>query len=467
MSDPIPQSEGWSALLKSPHASRLATLALAIWLHAANSMLTATTLPSAVEEIGGLNLMHWAFALYLAGSIAAGASINLFGARLGITRTLQACALIYALGCLVCALAPSMPILLGGRVLQGLGGGGLVGMVYVCQAQFFPNHLVPRVVAAMSLIWMLAAFAGPTIGGLFASFGIWRYAFWAFGFQAGLLIVAVHYLIADENTSPANTSTGIPVIRLLALSLAILSMSASGIRFDPVQSPLYLGFGIACLYGFIIRDLGAADNRMLPMAIRDLAHPVSNGIAATFFLCLSIMSFVIYGPLLLIRMYGLSPLEAGLVVMLESLAWGMAALVFSSAPAHRERAIIRTGSALVTVGLVAMALALPSGDLMMVIVCSVISSGGMGMMWGFVIRQVVVAAPPPDQDRTSTLLPITQQVGFALGAALSGLFANGFGLNEDMTSAEMQRVAFWLFAGFLPLGLVGNLFTWRFTHKRY
>ncbi len=47
----------WSEILTRDYASKLATLSLAIWLHASNSMLTATTMPSAVEDIGGLNLI--------------------------------------------------------------------------------------------------------------------------------------------------------------------------------------------------------------------------------------------------------------------------------------------------------------------------------------------------------------------------------------------------------------------------
>jgi len=60
-----PQAETgarWSEILTREYASKLATLALAIWLHASNSMLTATTMPSAVEDIGGLNLISWTFA---------------------------------------------------------------------------------------------------------------------------------------------------------------------------------------------------------------------------------------------------------------------------------------------------------------------------------------------------------------------------------------------------------------------
>ena len=71
------QGAGWRDLLTREYMPRLVTMALALWLHASNSMLTATTMPSAVDEIGGLEWISWAFALYLAGSISAAATMSL------------------------------------------------------------------------------------------------------------------------------------------------------------------------------------------------------------------------------------------------------------------------------------------------------------------------------------------------------------------------------------------------------
>ena len=62
---------GWREVLTRKHLPRLLVLCLAVWLHAANTMLAATTLPEAVGDIGGLRLISWAFALYLMGSIVA------------------------------------------------------------------------------------------------------------------------------------------------------------------------------------------------------------------------------------------------------------------------------------------------------------------------------------------------------------------------------------------------------------
>ena len=51
----------WNELIRREHLPKLVTLCMAVWLHATNSMLTATTMPSAVDEIGGLHLISWAF----------------------------------------------------------------------------------------------------------------------------------------------------------------------------------------------------------------------------------------------------------------------------------------------------------------------------------------------------------------------------------------------------------------------
>ena len=81
----------------------------------------------------------------------------------------------------------------------------------------------------------------------------------------------------------------------------------------------------------------------------------------------------------------------------------------------------------------------------------------------FFIKRIIAAAGSADKDRTASLIPITQQTGFALGAALSGLIANSLGLNQEPTAQEIKLIAFWLFAGFVPLAFLGNIMAWRFV----
>jgi len=453
----------WSEILTREYASKLATLALAIWLHASNSMLTATTMPSAVEDIGGLNLISWTFALYLMGSIISGASVSLLVNKSGIRATMIRAAMVYAAGCVVCAMAPTMPVVLVGRVLQGLGGGGLVALVYISQDRFFPNRFVPKIVACISTVWMISAFSGPVIGGAFATLGIWRFAYWAFAMQAVLLMLAIRVLLAAETTNLDIRAERIPIVRLMFLAAAILSISMAGAKFDQLLSPVLIVMGCLSLIFFVFRDKTAKASRMLPLEATDLSHSIGNGILTTLLLTLCIMSFLVYGPFVLMKLYGMTPLTAGFIVMLETLAWGSAAIIFSGTDPGNEPQMIRIGSALVVVGLVGMAWVLPHGPIWAIVLVVIISNGGFGMMWGFIIKRIIGAASTVEKDRAASLLPITQQTGFALGAALSGLIANSLGVSEQMDDEGLRTVAFWLFAGFIPVALIGNITAWRFV----
>jgi predicted MFS family arabinose efflux permease len=250
------------------------------------------------------------------------------------------------------------------------------------------------------------------------------------------------------------------------LSAAILLVSISGAWYHPWLSPMLIGLGCLALLLFVLRDRQAKHGRMLPAEVADFSHAIGNGIVGTLLLCISIMSFLVYGPLILIELYGLTPLQAGFIVLLESLAWGSAAIIFSGVRHETEPRLIRIGAFTVLLGLVAMAIVFPRGWLWAVVFAVVLLNGGFGMMWGFIIKRIIAAAAPDDRDRTASLLPITQQTGFALGAALSGLIANRLGIGDTSGLAEIRLVAVWMFAGFVPLAIIGNLMLWRFVSRR-
>ena len=302
-------------------------------------------MPEAVGDIGGLRLISWAFSLYLMGSIVAATAVSAYVASAGLRRTMLVSTLVYTLGCAVCAAAPAMPVLLAGRTVQGLGGGALVALVFITQDRFFPNRLVPRIVACLSLVWTASALCGPLIGGAFAAAGLWRFAFWSFALQGVVLAALVHPLLARAGPDSALQARQIPLARLAFVAGAILAISLAGAVGSAAAAGVLVLVGCMCLWLFTARDCAAPRrSRLLPGHASDLAHPVGCGIATTFILGLCMMSFCVYGPILLIRLYDLTPLEAGFVVVTESLGWGAGAFFLSGlAPAHESR-LIRLGS---------------------------------------------------------------------------------------------------------------------------
>ena len=118
-------------------------------------------------------------------------------------------------------------------------------------------------------------------------------------------------------------------------------VSLSGSHYHPVGSPILVGLGCLMMFMFVLRDVSASRSRMLPRQVTDFSHAIGSGILATFLLCLSIMSFIVYGPFILIELYGLTPLQAGLVILVESLAWGCAAILFSGTRLNAEPRLLQ------------------------------------------------------------------------------------------------------------------------------
>ena len=268
---------GWRELKAGGQLPIFAVLLLGIWLHAASSMLAATTLPRAVEEIGGTALVGWAFSLYQLGSILAGAATGLFVARFGLRQAFLLAGGLFGAGCVISALAVDMPMMLGGRLLQGLGGGWMLALSYVALKQLFPNYLVPRLIGVISAVWSVSAFSGPLVGGTFSTFGLWRLAFWAFAIQAGVFVGAVLLLIGRDARGDGGAHPGVPVGRLVVLAGAVLMMSSAGAHVHLVTSPILFLGSLGMLWWFFQLDGRVSSGQMFPSRPFNLGTPVGAG----------------------------------------------------------------------------------------------------------------------------------------------------------------------------------------------
>src|ERR1700679_1054243 len=114
---------GWGDLFAGGRGARLAVICLGVWLNAADSLVTATIMPTVGRELGGFVYFSWATAAYMAGAILSGATAARLSARMGSRTAMVAAGLLTAVGCAVSALAPTMLWLVVGRAIQGVGAG--------------------------------------------------------------------------------------------------------------------------------------------------------------------------------------------------------------------------------------------------------------------------------------------------------------------------------------------------------
>ncbi|WP_281019979.1 MFS transporter [Minwuia sp. IMCC3060] len=450
----------WQELLQGGHLPRFVVLCLGVWLHAADALMVATLMPSAVIEVGGAPWMGWTLALYEIGSVVAGAATGLLAVRIGLRLAMCGSASLFALGCLASAVAPDMAVILIGRLGQGLGGGALVAIVFVATDRLFPDRLLPVVMALISAIWGASAFCGPLIGGIFANAGLWRMGFVAFAVQAILLVLLALFLLRSDRPPRGRASSGaaaaVPWTRLLLLLLAIVSIATAGTLAAGVASVGLILLGVMILVTFFRLDRGAVV-RLFPRNTLAIGSPVGGGILFVLFFSTGTISFTLYGPLLAQMRFGVSPLVGGYLVASESVAWTIAALAVSGLSQRHGMIVIRAGAALMTIGVLGLAMALPQGSIWSVLPFTFCLGAGFGAAWAFVLRRVIASALEGDRERASAAVPTTQMIGYGLGAALAGLFANLAGYADGIDAADTGVVGFWVFAGFAPILALGWL----------
>jgi MFS family permease len=432
---------------------------LGVWLHAADALVATTVMPSAIAEIGGLPYLYWTIALYELGSIVTGAASGLLTQRLGLRTAMSAAAGVYMVGCATSALASHMSVMLVGRLVQGFGGGAMLALSYVGVSQLFPPDLWPRVLAIVAGVWGVSSLVGPLVGGAFASAGVWRGAFWAFAAQAALLVAAAPWLAAAR-TPPSDEAAELPGRQLVALTAGVLAIAAAGVQHETWVMAACSVAGIGAL-ALTLRLERNATARLFPPSPLSLAVPWGPGYVAVLLLTMATVSFTVYGPLLLARLFGVSPLLAGLLVAAESVAWTLAAIATANAPAHRESLLIRGGTAAIAIAVAGLAWTMPRGPVWALGLWTAVQGAGFGICWAFLLRRIVAGVPDGDSDRASAAVPTTQMIGYAIGAAVCGMVANALGLHDDAAPDIVRGVAFWVFAAFFPLAGLGALSAWR------
>jgi len=443
---------------------RAALLCAGVWLHAADSLLVATLMPTAIGDIGGLAYISWTLALYVLGSILAGAATGLLALRLGLRNAMALAALVYAFGCAVSALAPDMAVMLAGRFLQGLGGGWMVALSHVGVTRLFPARLWPQLLALVAGVWGVSALVGPLIGGLFAEAGLWRGGFWAFAGQALVLALAIP-MVLKESPRPAGLSERLPWRRMTVLSAGILAILWAGVRPDPLQAAALVAAGAGLLVvAFRLDHLGAG--RLFPRAALHVGRTWGLGYAMILALAGASIAYIVYGPLLMETLFGARPLVAGFLVALEAVAWTITAILFANAAPRWEPLLIRGGALAIVLSLPGFALTMPTGPLWAVAPFALLAGGGFGACWGFVIRRIVESLPEAERERAAAGAPTMQILGYAVGAALCGMIANMSGLDAGTATVAAARTAgFWVFAAFVPLALLGLAAAWRLAGR--
>jgi len=152
---------------------------LPMFLAAVDQTILATATPSIVADLGQLHLSSWIAIGYLLATVATVPIYGWLGDRYGRRNILIWALGIFCIGSVVGALATDMPELIMGRVIQGLGGGGLMSLSQALIAELIPPRQRAKYQGYFASMFACASIGGPVIGGLVVTYSSWHWLFWA------------------------------------------------------------------------------------------------------------------------------------------------------------------------------------------------------------------------------------------------------------------------------------------------
>ena len=454
----MPRSGSWADVLGEGRAPRFILICLGVWLNAADSLVTATIMPSVGRALGGYAYFGWATAGYLLGSVMAGASAGLLARKFGLRRATAATAALYAVGCVMSAAGPDIITFLAGRVLQGIGGGWVVGFCSVAIGLMFPDRTLPKVYAAITSVWGVASLIGPLIGGLFADAGAWRWVFWSFAIQAVAVGAAAMVMLPKGQDGDADARIAWSQLGLILLGVAAIALADLAGGF--ASSTGLTLVGCLLLLGMVWYDERAVV-RLLPRGAGDLRTAAGAGYAAQFLMTAASMGFSVYGPAFLQTLAGLKALAAGYVVAIEAVAWTISGLMVTNLIGRWPGRLIRAGSVLILAGVGVSALVFPTGSVWGVVGAGVLLGVGPGLSWAFMSQRILGSLSGEDRAIGAAGMTTVRLTGSAVGAAVAAAAANLTGVSHGLSEAVARSAGVWVFVVVLPVATAGLAAAWR------
>lgn len=429
-------SGSWAEIFVPRYATVTLILCLGVALLAFNSFLATIALPTAVQEMGGVHLISWALTLFLVFAIVGGSGAALFKQRLGARNALLISAGVFLAGTLVAGLADSMPQVLVGRSLQGLGEGVVAAICFALIPELFPSRLVPKVFGLQAMIWAVAAFGGPAVAGLLTELVSWRAAF-LISVPLVLIFATMVLFVVPVRSADAGKAVSFPGLRLLTIGAGIMLVALAGLA-EPLIATLLLVGAAALLVAAVWLDGRSTDRLMPPDAFRPISV-VGTGLWMTLLINIAGAGSAVYLVLVVQEMWHYGPTMAGALAAVLAVAWSASAITVANVRQKETRKIlIKLGPAMIGVGLALVLLGLQLDQVIVVIVGQLTIGGGFGTCNGYLNLTMMEAASDAERDRTSALLPTTQSAGNAIGAALAGVAANSAGMATAVSAADFK-----------------------------
>lgn len=444
----------------STQRSLVACTALAAFVFQFEANLVNVSLPTIARELkltpGDVSLIPM---VYLTATAAALIPSGRLGLRFGLKRVFILAVLLMILGTTLCGMPCPFPVLLAGRLAQGLGAGGMAALAYAIIPEHLPASLTGYGYGMLSMAAGLGMLVGNPGGGLLAQFLPWRFVFLA---SVPLMFLLVILSIRNLPAARTNTREGSDVafadsVLLGVGASSILLILSSGKRLGFQSSPVILAYFV---FGVCLALLAARRRRdrtgLLPPEIFG-SRQFLISIFSVVLVCAALGGITFLMPFYCEKTCGLTPAFTSILMLVYSAAYTvMGPFAGGRADKGQARNVLLTASC---TGIAACGLfSAVSGFAIWqcALVFLIVIGGACGMFFSPTAKIAIESIPGSFKEQAAVFMPMAMNMGQALGVLI---FETVFSFNQGPGGPEFSHIIQY---GRITLELMHNGFLFSF-----
>lgn len=397
------------------------SIMIPMFLAMIDQTIVSTALPAVAADLGNVERVSWVVVSYLVATTIAAPVYGRLGDVFGRRRVMMVALGVFMTASVICALAPSVLVLSLGRVLQGLGGGGLMTSSQALVGETVPPRERARYQGYLASVAVCASSFGPVVGGFLTEHFGWRSVFLV-NLPLGLVALLLTLRLSRRRGSGAGFRFDFVGLSLFVVFVVSTLIALERIQhLEPGSLPLVAGLCAVAIAAVIllIRVERRAASPLLPLSLlRTPAIWRSDALAACHGAAL--VSLLTIMPIYLSVVRGTSASETGLLLLPLAAGIGLGAMVTGRLVSWTGRTAIFPSIGLMPVAalLVVLAIAAPVLSNAALVVLFGVLSLFMGTVMGVVQVTVQTVAGPAMIGSAAASVQFSRSIGAAFGTSV-------------------------------------------------
>jgi EmrB/QacA subfamily drug resistance transporter len=406
--------------------------------------IVATALPVIAASLGGIELIAWVVVAYLICLAITAPVYGRLGDAFGRRRMMVVALAISLIGSVLCAVSTSIEMLIAARVVQGIGGGGLISLAHALVAQSVPPRDRVRFHGYIAAIGFGASALGPVIGGFLTDNFGWPWIF-LFNLPLGLAAIALVFRLPPRSTPFEPFRFDLPGLILFSALIWSLLVLVEEIR-QPASLRLVFAASLAAivlvsLVLLVKREKRATDPLFPPSLLSNPTIWRCNVMAVChggYF-----VAMLTFTPIYLRVVYDQSISEIGLLMLPVTFGIGLGTFITGQIVSRTGNAAIFPSLGLIVVCALFVLLAFGAEAMSPVVLSAYLGivSLFMGTVMAVVQATVQSESSMALLGTSTAMISLSRALGGAVGTALVGaLFFALVATGGTEISTELQAV---------------------------